>query len=131
MADKITSIGSILSNRFDKLKLIDPQKQRPTNWLWEEAKEFGEYVGISTAFVMRLIKMFGKAKVFGLRSWLKDLQYDKRGKYGLIMWKLKQYAQTQKDQETKKTNPIQAQEKAGHPLQSIHPSQRQEVSKLR
>jgi hypothetical protein len=124
MDSKFSSIGNILSGRFDKLKPPDNKKTRPINVNWEEAKEFGTYVGLSPAFILRLIKKFGKPAVFGLRSWLKDVNFDDRGKQGLIYWKLKQYAQIQ---EAKKTIPQETKTPVGQAIQPVYSSQGQKV----
>lgn len=66
--------------------------KRKGNIRYEEAREFGEYVGLNTIFVLKLFRDFGRERVLSLRSWLKDIPYDdsKGGLPALIVWKLKQ-----------------------------------------
>ena len=62
------------------------------NQNYEEAKEFGDYVGLPVFFVLKLFKLYGKSKVLGLRSWLGDINADPKRYKGLVIWKLKQVA---------------------------------------
>jgi len=65
--------------------------KRKTNILWEEASQFGSYVGLSPVFVLKLFRIYGKGRVLGLQSWLKDIpNLDRSRLVGLIIWKLKQ-----------------------------------------
>jgi hypothetical protein len=78
---------------MDKIQVSLDRFKKNTNLkinpLWEEAKEFGEYVGLPTKFVLRLFKVYDKKKVLGLRSWLKDAPHDPKRFAGLVVWKLK------------------------------------------
>ena len=95
----LTNRGSILPKRkniMDNIKDVLKDKhlkksnnKRPINHSFESAAEFGKYVGLPTFFVMKLFRLYGQDKVLGTRSFLKDFPFDKRGPYGLIMWKLK------------------------------------------
>lgn len=79
--------------KLDFLKYQVPQTSpRPINLLWEQANEFGKYVGIPTPMVLRMIKKFGPKKVFSMRSWLYDIPFDPKrgGKIALAYWRLKQ-----------------------------------------
>lgn len=88
----IQNIGSLLDpNRFKKIEVGD-KKQRPINEKFEQAREFGKYVGIDTILVMRLFKLYGMGEVLNIRSWLADCPFDNRkgGKFTLAIWKLKE-----------------------------------------
>lgn len=82
------AIGATLA----KYQIKKNESKRPINERWEQAKDFGEYVGLPTTFVMRLFKIYGVDKVLGIRSWLYDAPHDnsKGGKIALAYWKLKQ-----------------------------------------
>lgn len=81
------NIGTLLNK--DKFKKPIEHK-RDINLSYEEAQEFGKYVGLNTIFVLRLFKTYGKQKVLNLRSWLKDMPNKETKKLpGLIIWKLK------------------------------------------
>lgn len=86
------SINELISKK--KVRNTGPAKKR--NLDWEEACDFGDYVGLHPAFVMRLFKQYGKEKVLDLRSYLKDAPYKKKLE-GLTVWKLKQV--TEKEEE--------------------------------
>ncbi len=68
---------------------LSAEKLRPINIQWEEAKEFGSYVGLSTPFVLKLFKQHGKHKVLALRSFLKDSMCDKKFFAGMVVNRLK------------------------------------------
>lgn len=80
------NIGSIIKNK----KIERSKSGRPVNILWESAREFGEYVNLSTPFVLRLFKIYGQQEVLNLKAWLKDCNYDPERYAGLVVWKLKQ-----------------------------------------
>jgi hypothetical protein len=66
----------------------ETSKRGNPNWL--EAQQFAEYVGLSTPFVLRLFRLYGKGKVLGLMSWLKDIPNLDKSRYpGLVIWRLK------------------------------------------
>lgn len=81
-----------LSDILGKYKPEKVEGKRPINTTYEEAKEFGTYVGLNPIFVLKLFKQYGKDRVLNLRSWLKDVPYDpkKGGLAALTIWKLKQ-----------------------------------------
>ena len=81
-------LKSILANK----QLVITKGKRPLNLTFEEACQFGEYVGINIFVVMKLFKLYGKEKVLSLRSWLYDCPFDskKGGKIALAHWKLKE-----------------------------------------
>ena len=80
------SVSSVLS----KHHITSNRSSRPVNVDFEEAREFGSYVGLNTIFVLKLFKKFGKAKVLNLRSFIADVKEEKgKTKAGLIYWKLK------------------------------------------
>lgn len=79
------NISDILGNKHIKVET----HKRPINPTWEQAKEFGDYIGINTLFVLRLFKIYGKEKVLAQRSWLKDAPKGKEFN-GLVVWKMKQ-----------------------------------------
>lgn len=85
------SLGSILSKKIVKNEESN-KKSRKINTTFEQAREFGDYVGLPTLFILRLFKVYGKEKVLGIKSWLKDVPFDpaRGGKIGLAIWKLKQ-----------------------------------------
>lgn len=100
----IQKIGSLLDpNRFKKLE-DDGKKHRPINEKFEQAKEFGKYVGIDTILVMRLFKIYGVGEVLGIRSWLADCPFDNRkgGKFTLAIWKLKENKVLKDEREKKR-----------------------------
>lgn len=72
---------------FDKYKDLKPTTKK-INPLWEEAKEFGDYVGIKTTFVLKLFKKYGKEKVLAQRSWFRDVPKDPKRFYGLVIWRM-------------------------------------------
>jgi len=88
---KIDSIGVILE-KYKKPIIDTGKKTRPINPVWEQANQFGKYVGMPTTAVMRLFKLYGMGKVLSIKSWLYDIPYDKNrgGKIALAHWKLKQ-----------------------------------------
>ena len=59
------------------------------NSLWEEADQFGKYIGVPTKIVLRAFKLYGKEKVLSLRAFLKDYPTDYRGKVGIFFWACK------------------------------------------
>lgn len=68
---------------------------RRINIKWEKAQEFCEYCGFGNdkgliVFVLKLCKIYGEAKVYNLKSWIKDASYEKDRLCGLLVWKLKQ-----------------------------------------
>jgi len=78
---------------LDNKQVLKPnQSKRPINMNFEQAFEFGKYVGLSTFFVMRLFKTYGKKEVLSIRSWLYDCPFDPKrgGKIALSHWKLKE-----------------------------------------
>lgn len=78
-------VGGILA----KKKFVR-REGREIDPVWEEAVEFGEYVGLKPVFVMKLFKLYGKHRVLELRSNLRDMPYDiTKGKEGLVIWLLK------------------------------------------
>jgi hypothetical protein len=81
------SISDILS----KQKIEVKSNERPINTTYEEARQFAEYLGINTLFVLRQFKIFGKSAVLKQRGWLKDIPYDpaRGGKQALLVWRLK------------------------------------------
>ena len=87
----MNNLKSLLDpNRYRKIEVGD-KKQRPINTRFEQAREFGNYVGINTILVLRLFKIYGMGEVLSIRSWLADCPYDnkKGGKFTLAIWKLK------------------------------------------
>ena len=79
-----------IQNILNKKIIRTSQSSRKININWEEAKQFGEYVGLGTIFVLKLFRVYGKGKVLGLQSWLKDCNHDPKRYAGLVVWKLKQ-----------------------------------------
>jgi len=75
-----------------KKKIFKSSSKRPINIKWEQAEEFGRYVGIQTPMVMRLFKLYGLENVLAIKSWLSDIPFDpaKGGKIALANWKLKE-----------------------------------------
>lgn len=67
----------------------DGKRQRPLNPSWEEAKEFGTYCRLSTPFVMKLFKIYGKQQVLGLRSYLGDSRCPANMYAGMVVNRLK------------------------------------------
>ena len=84
------TLKNALAKRERELKNNKSNNKKPINSKWEEADEFAKYVGLSTPFVLRLIKIYGPGKVYALRSWLKDAPHDPARYAGLVVWKLKQ-----------------------------------------
>lgn len=80
-----------IRNILEKKRLVSTGTKINLNY--EEAKEFSEYVGggINTLIALRLFKTYGKQKVLGIKSFLKDYPYDpQKGLIGIAIWKLKQ-----------------------------------------
>lgn len=68
----------------------DTQSTRPINLPYEEAKRFGLLVGLSTPFVLKLFREFGKQNVLRLESYLRDYPNPTRKSLaGIIVWKLR------------------------------------------
>lgn len=82
------TLKDVLERKRERLKQ-QPKNERPANLKWEEAQEFAKYVGLTTPFVLRLVKIYGPGRVYGLRSWLKDCPHDPARYAGLVVWKLK------------------------------------------
>ena len=59
-----------------KYKNITITKGRKRNVEWEEADVMGKYIKVSTPFIMKLFKKFGKNKVLNCQSYLKDFNGD-------------------------------------------------------
>lgn len=74
----------------DLLQRYKKSTGKKVNKTWEEAEEFASYVGLKTLFVLKLFRLYGKEKVLGLKSWLKDAPNDPKKFPGLVVWKLKQ-----------------------------------------
>lgn len=91
------NIGSILE-KYKKPTNDPAKKTRPINPVWEQAQDFGKYVGMPTTAVMRLFKLYGMGNVLGIKSWLYDIPYDKNrgGKIALAHWKLKELKKIKK-----------------------------------
>ena len=50
--------------------------KRKRNIDWEQAAEMGKYLKLSTPFIMKMFKKFGKNKVLDSKSYLKDFNGD-------------------------------------------------------
>lgn len=82
------TLGLILKDKQIIKKLTT--KPAKINSSYEQAKQFGEYVGLNVFYVMKLFKLYGQQKVLNLQSWLKDMSnVDKKRYPGLVFWKLK------------------------------------------
>lgn len=81
-----------------KYKVKRTEGKRPINERWETAKEFGEYVGLPTTFVLRLFKIYGIDRTLSIKSWLFDVPHDtnRGGKIALAHWRLKQLRDAKK-----------------------------------
>lgn len=90
-------IKTVINSRLQDLRKsqdlaatgLPVKKQRPINLVWEEASEFGQYVRLSTPFVMKLFKIYGKNEVLSLRSYLKDSQCATSMYAGMVINRLK------------------------------------------
>jgi len=60
-------------NKYKDLKVTSGRKRNVT---WEEAEVMGKYIKVSTPFIMKLFKKFGKNKVLNCQSYLKDFNGD-------------------------------------------------------
>ena len=80
------NINKILSNR--RFEIDNNVK---LNTKWELAKEFGDYVGLNTIFVLKLFRDYGMQQVLSTRSYLKDFPNNGefKSKSGLIIYRLK------------------------------------------
>lgn len=99
------TVGDLLNIERFKKNEPDGKKQRPVNPRFEQAREFGKYVGIDTILVLRLFKIYGMGETLNIRSWLADCPFDNRkgGKFTLAIWKLKELkAEKEKKEENKK-----------------------------
>jgi len=84
------TIRELLEKKKSGLKPQKPITTKRGNPDWNDAQQFGEYVSLSTPFVLKLFRLYGKGKVMGLQSWLKDIPNLDRSRYsGLVIWKLK------------------------------------------
>lgn len=81
-------LKSLLEQRA--LPIKKEEKQRKRNPIWDSAKEFGDYIGLPTPFILKLFKIYGQSEVLKTRSFLKDYPTDGQGLHGLIIWKLKE-----------------------------------------
>ncbi len=83
---ELKSISDVLKNK----KIVKNNSARPINENFEIAREFASYVGLSTFFILRMFKIYGRARVLSIRSWLKDCPHDRKRYAGLVVWKLKE-----------------------------------------
>ena len=60
-------------SKYKDLKVTSGRKRNVT---WEEAEVMGKYIKVSTPFIMKLFKKFGKNKVLNCQSYLKDFNGD-------------------------------------------------------
>jgi len=78
----------------DLLILKENDTGRPINNVWEDANAFCSYLEYRESlipFIIKLFRIYGRAEVLGLKSWLKDLEGVKGKEIsGLIIWKLKE-----------------------------------------
>ena len=58
------------NKEFNKELKVTPSRKR--NIDWEEATYMATYLKLSTPFIMKLFKKYGKDKVLSLQSYLKD-----------------------------------------------------------
>jgi hypothetical protein len=84
----MNSVAFIINKLRECNRVLKTEENLKINLRWERAKEFGDYLGLSTPFILMLVNKFGEKKVFSLRSWLKDIPHD-RSLEGLTIWKLK------------------------------------------
>lgn len=89
----IQNLSDILKSKQEALKNRQTD-QKPSrgggNPNWNDAAQFGQYVNLSPVFVLKLFRIYGKGKVLGLQSWLKDVPNLDKSRYaGLVIWKLK------------------------------------------
>lgn len=80
-----------IATLINRTKFAKNESAKPINENYEQAREFGQYVGLNPIFVLKLFKQYGKEKVLSQRGWLKDIPYDptRGGKTALIVWRLK------------------------------------------
>lgn len=64
----MNSINTIIKNYSTLDKNAAKLKNKPINIKWEQAKEFGEYVGIPITVVLRMFKVYDIKTVLSLRS---------------------------------------------------------------
>jgi hypothetical protein len=74
---------------LDKKVITRKETLKKRNLLWEEADAYAKYVGVTTPFVLKLYRVYGRKNVLGIKSWLKDAPRDPKRFYGLVVWKLK------------------------------------------
>jgi len=94
----MNNLDQLIAEKRLALEKNKNEKPKRFNILWEQAVEFCKYCGFSVdkgmvVFVLKLCKVYGAGKVFGLKSWIKDYNYDKNRLQGLLVWKLKHDAQ--------------------------------------
>lgn len=102
-----------LQNTLQKrLQSLKPATQgvRKVNPIWEEAKQFCEYIGVgddrkTIVQILGLCKRYGAGKVYGSRSFLKDTKFDKEKVAGLIVWFITGRGQTSQES-SKKQNSV-------------------------
>ena len=78
-----------LKELLNKKIITRKESVKKRNLLWEEADNYAKYVGVKTPFILKLYRVYGREKVLGIKSWLKDAPKDPKRFYGLIVWKLK------------------------------------------
>lgn len=82
-------IKQLLKDRLKKLTDAQPVKRYRVDY--EEARRIADLVSCNPLVIMSLQKKYGKDRVSGLYSYLKDLpNLDKKRAIGLMVWKLKQ-----------------------------------------
>lgn len=88
------NLNLILENKKNKLRSEVSDKPVKINLKWETASEFCKYCGFNVdkkmvVFILGLCKRYGDTKVYSLKSWVKDYNYDPDRLQGLLVWKLK------------------------------------------
>lgn len=82
------TIADVLKNKI--IERQEQTKKRGGNPNWIEAEQFGKYVRLSTPFVLKLFRVYGKGKVLGMQSFLRDIPNLDPSRYaGLVIWRLK------------------------------------------
>lgn len=101
-------MDNLTSLILEKRKQIEKNKdQVPVriNLKWEQATDFCKYCGFNVdkgivVFVLKLCKVYGEGRVYSLKSWIKDANYDRRKLQGLLVWKLKEDLHLNKPKQT-------------------------------
>lgn len=90
----MNNLNGLMAKKMQEIEAKRTTAPVKINNKWEEAVEFCRYCGFPqdrgmVIFILKLCKIYGAGKVYGLKSWIKDANYDQQRAKGLLVWKLK------------------------------------------